>query len=98
MVWWWFFADNFMRYLVVNSETGEVLNAVEWDGKSTWTPPKGYVLHIDKEGVADLGDKLNDPKSLEKGVTKAEPKPSPKVESDPVADQAEVAPDADPPK
>lgn len=29
------------RYLIVETATGEIVNATVWDGESEWSPPEG---------------------------------------------------------
>ncbi len=30
-----------MRYIVVEKQTNKIVNAIEWDGVTPWTPPPG---------------------------------------------------------
>lgn len=38
------------RYLLIDEETGEVVNVVLWDGVSPWSPPEG--LRAEREAVS----------------------------------------------
>ena len=41
------------RHAIINSE-GQVVNVIEWDGSTQWTPPEGYTV-IESE-IADACD------------------------------------------
>lgn len=66
----------FMIYAVIDS-TGLVVNAIEWDGATPWTPPEGHEVVLLTSGgpgwtYAD-GDFIPPPKP--------EPEPEPAAES-----------------
>ncbi len=39
------------RYALIKD--GVVVNVIEWDGISSWTPPEGYELVLDDGGKAE---------------------------------------------
>ncbi len=44
-----------MKYAVVKSDTQKVVNIVEWDGVSQWSPPKDcYLLQRDDVGLGQI--------------------------------------------
>ena len=46
------------RYAVVNKETNEVVNVIEWDGVSKWSPPEDHYTML-TQGCA-IGDFWDD--------------------------------------
>jgi len=44
------------RYAQVHTDTGFIVNMVEWDGNErTWKPPEGYTMVEDTDVVAGPG-------------------------------------------
>lgn len=35
-----------MRYVIVDDQTDVVVNSIEWDGQSDWTPGEGLSVHL----------------------------------------------------
>ncbi len=47
-----------MRYAVINND-GIVVNVIEWDGKTQWSPPSGcFVIQNDYCDINDFYDKF----------------------------------------
>lgn len=37
------------RYSIIEQSSGRILNIIEWDGSSTWSPPKGCDARVSKD-------------------------------------------------
>ncbi len=51
------FAASTSVYAVIDS-SGNIVNLVEWDGSTTWSPPSGYTVVL-SDGTAQIGGTYN---------------------------------------
>jgi len=62
------------RYMLVDAAQGVIVNAIEWDGRQPWQPPKGHTVHRSDEAWA-LGYVWDGSKPVNPNPPVVEPRP-----------------------